>query len=111
MAALASYLECPFRYGVPRVILRSGGRGDYDRAVNVRTILKYGQFGLGDLISLDGNDGAVYPRHPAIVAQRRWRCIGNCRRVGGCGMNPARQRATVRLDSGKGALCKTLIRL
>ena len=86
--------------------------GDYDREVNVRTILEYGDFGLDELISLDGNDGATYPGRLAIKAQRRSGSIGNFRRVGaGCGMNPARQRAAVQLASGKGALCITLIRL
>jgi len=46
-------------------------RGLYDHEVNLPTILDYGGFGLGDLISLDGDGGTIYPGRLIVVPQRR----------------------------------------
>ena len=111
MVALASYRKSPihlvFRLAPSGALVA----GNNDREVNERTILEYWDSGLSDLISLDGSDGAIYPGRLAIVPQRCW--LNWQLSHGGAGLRhePARQRATVRLDSGKGALCKTLIRL
>ena len=71
MAVLASFLKSTSHMVLQVSSSGAAVAGDYDREVNVRTILEYGDFGLDELISLDGNDGAIYPGCLAIVAQRR----------------------------------------